>query len=186
MFNRERILLDRRNFGKFRIEKAFDLVIDTCAYTPSDLAILSSMSLSQYLLISTVGVYCFPINWVPPIIRIFTDVPPIRWGDRLQCRVNPWRRVGMKIDDVEIGVGFPPYIIAEMSGNHQGSLDKAMELLRKCVEAGANAFKLQTYTADSLTIDSSRSEYIVSEPYGFSLVLRFYCFGARAPMITNL
>jgi N-acetylneuraminate synthase len=69
----------------------------------------------------------------------------------------------MKIDDVEIGAGFPPYIIAEMSGNHQGSLDKAMELLRKCVEAGANAFKLQTYTADSLTIDSIRSEYIVSD-----------------------
>jgi pseudaminic acid synthase len=69
----------------------------------------------------------------------------------------------MKIDDVEIGVGVPPYIIAEMSGNHQGSLEKAMELLRKCAEAGVNAFKLQTYTADSLTIDSSRREYIVSD-----------------------
>ena len=34
----------------------------------------------------------------------------------------------MKIDDIEIGVGVPPYIIAEMSGNHQGSLEKAMEL----------------------------------------------------------
>jgi len=56
MFNRECILLDRRNFGNFRIEKAFDLVIDTCGYTPSDLAILSSISLSQYLLMSTVGV----------------------------------------------------------------------------------------------------------------------------------
>jgi N-acetylneuraminate synthase len=69
----------------------------------------------------------------------------------------------MKIDDVEIGVGVPPYVIAEMSGNHQGSLEKAMELLRKCAEAGVNAFKLQTYTADSLTIDSNRSEYIVSD-----------------------
>jgi len=57
MFNRERILLDPRNFGKFRIEKAFDLVIDTCAYTPGDLAKLGSMSLSQYLLLSTVGVH---------------------------------------------------------------------------------------------------------------------------------
>ena len=83
MFNRERTLLDRRNLGQFRIEKAFDLVIDTCAYTPSGLAIFSSMSLSQYLRISTLGVYYFPINWVPPIIRILTDVPPIRWSDRL-------------------------------------------------------------------------------------------------------
>ena len=69
----------------------------------------------------------------------------------------------MKIGNLEIGVGFPPYIIAEMSGNHQGSLEKAMELLRKCAESGVNAFKLQTYTADSLTIESNRREYIVSD-----------------------
>jgi len=69
----------------------------------------------------------------------------------------------MKINGEEIGVGFPPYIIAEMSGNHQGSLGKAMELLGKCAEAGVNAFKLQTYSANSLTIDSKRSEYLVSD-----------------------
>ena len=69
----------------------------------------------------------------------------------------------MKIADVEIGKMFPPYIIAEMSGNHQGSLDKALELLSKCASAGANAFKLQTYSADSLTIDSDRAEYIVTD-----------------------
>jgi pseudaminic acid synthase len=69
----------------------------------------------------------------------------------------------MKIAGVEIGSAFPPYIIAEMSGNHQGSLDKALELLSKCASAGVNAFKLQTYSADSLTINSSRSEYIVTD-----------------------
>lgn len=69
----------------------------------------------------------------------------------------------MKIADVEIGKTFPPYIIAEMSGNHQGSLDKALELLSKCASAGANAFKLQTYSADSLTINSNRSEYVVTD-----------------------
>ena len=69
----------------------------------------------------------------------------------------------MKIADVEIGKAFPPYIIAEMSGNHQGSLDKALELLSKCASAGANAFKLQTYSADSLTINSNRSEYVVTD-----------------------
>ena len=69
----------------------------------------------------------------------------------------------MKIADVNIGQSSPPYIIAEMSGNHQGSLDKALELLSKCAAAGADAFKLQTYSADSLTIDSNRSEYVVTD-----------------------
>jgi len=69
----------------------------------------------------------------------------------------------MKIADVIIGQSSPPYIIAEMSGNHQGSLDKALELLSKCAAAGADAFKLQTYSADSLTIDSNRSEYVVTD-----------------------
>lgn len=69
----------------------------------------------------------------------------------------------MKIADVEIGRTRPPYVIAEMSGNHQGSLDKALELLSKCASAGANAFKLQTYSADSLTINSNRSEYVVTD-----------------------
>lgn len=69
----------------------------------------------------------------------------------------------MKIADVEIGKSFPPYIIAEMSGNHQGSLDKALELLSQCAAAGANAFKLQTYSANSLTIDSNRHEYVVTD-----------------------
>ena len=57
----QHIFLDRRNFGDLKIEKAFDLVIDTCAYTPSDLGILSSISFSRYLFISTVGVYCSSI-----------------------------------------------------------------------------------------------------------------------------
>jgi pseudaminic acid synthase len=69
----------------------------------------------------------------------------------------------MQINGQAIGKNYPPYIIAEMSGNHQGSLEKAQLLLRRCAAAGANAFKIQTYTADSLTIDSSREEYIVRD-----------------------
>lgn len=69
----------------------------------------------------------------------------------------------MKIANVEIGATCLPYIIAEMSGNHQGSLEKAKQLLQECAWAGANAFKLQTYSADSLTIQSNRAEYIVND-----------------------
>jgi N-acetylneuraminate synthase len=63
----------------------------------------------------------------------------------------------MKINEEEIGVEFPPYIIAEMSGNHQGSLGKAMELLGKCAEAGVNAFKLQTYTCFRWSLEGKNS-----------------------------
>ena len=67
----------------------------------------------------------------------------------------------MKILDREILLDSPPYVIAEMSGNHQGSREVALELLRECAKAGADALKLQTYTADSMTMNSDRKEYII-------------------------
>lgn len=53
-----------------------------------------------------------------------------------------------------VGVGEPVYIIAEMSGNHGHSLDKALALVHAAKESGADAIKLQTYTPDTITIDS--------------------------------
>ncbi|ASW55279.1 pseudaminic acid synthase [Plantactinospora sp. KBS50] len=57
------------------------------------------------------------------------------------------------VGDHRIGPGQRPYIVAELSGNHNGDLDRALALVDAVAEAGAHALKLQTYTADTLTVD---------------------------------
>lgn len=61
-----------------------------------------------------------------------------------------------------IGEGFPCFVIAEISANHNNDLERALEIVRASAAAGANAVKLQTYTADTLTIDSDREEFRVT------------------------
>jgi N-acetylneuraminate synthase len=61
--------------------------------------------------------------------------------------------VTFSIANRPIGPDIPPLIIAELSGNHNGQLDRALRLIDACAEAGADAVKLQTYTPDTITID---------------------------------
>jgi len=67
-----------------------------------------------------------------------------------------------RINNREIGPGMPPYVIAEMSGNHNQSFDQAIAILDAAVRAGASALKLQIYTADTLTIDSDKSDFFIN------------------------
>lgn len=58
----------------------------------------------------------------------------------------------------------PPLIIAEMSGNHNQSLERALEIVEAAAKAGAHALKLQTYTADTMTLDLDEGEFVISDP----------------------
>src|SRR5437879_4503327 len=58
-----------------------------------------------------------------------------------------------KIEGSTIGANHKPFVIAEMSGNHNQSLDTALKIVKTAADCGAHAIKLQTYTPDTLTID---------------------------------
>jgi len=58
----------------------------------------------------------------------------------------------IKLGNILISEAHPPFIIAEMSGNHNQSLERALEIVEKAAESGAHAIKLQTYTADTMTM----------------------------------
>lgn len=68
------------------------------------------------------------------------------------------------INNRGIGTGSKPFIIAEMSGNHNKSIDKAMAIVKAAAESGADALKLQTYTPDSLTIDHRGGLFDITDP----------------------
>jgi len=69
----------------------------------------------------------------------------------------------IKILERNIGEDYSPYIIAEMSANHNGDIKQALQLINEAYSSGANAIKLQTYTADTITIDSNQDEFKINE-----------------------
>lgn len=69
----------------------------------------------------------------------------------------------IKIDAHAIGAGHRPFIIAEMSGNHNGDLGRALEIVDAIADSGAHALKLQTYTPDTLTIDVDTPAFRISD-----------------------
>lgn len=68
------------------------------------------------------------------------------------------------IGQKQIGHSHPPFIIAEMSGNHNHSLERALEIVDAAASAGAHALKIQTYTADTITIDHDKDEFFINDP----------------------
>ena len=69
----------------------------------------------------------------------------------------------MHINGRLIGNGEDPFVIAEMSGNHNQSLDNAMAILQAAADAGADAIKLQTYTADTITLDVRTGPFVITD-----------------------
>jgi pseudaminic acid synthase len=70
----------------------------------------------------------------------------------------------MKIAGREVGLGHPPFVVAEMSGNHNQSFEAALAIVEAAAGSGAHAIKLQTYTADTMTLDVDRDEFRIDDP----------------------
>jgi pseudaminic acid synthase len=70
----------------------------------------------------------------------------------------------MLIGNREIGAGVPPFVIAEMSGNHNQSLERALEIVEAAAKTGAHALKIQTYTPHTMTLDIDEREFHISDP----------------------
>ena len=69
----------------------------------------------------------------------------------------------MKIGNYNISRNSRPIIIAEMSGNHNKSLERALKIVELVAKSGAHILKLQTYTADTLTIQSNKDDFVIKD-----------------------
>ncbi|EJB8465433.1 TPA: pseudaminic acid synthase [Acinetobacter baumannii] len=65
------------------------------------------------------------------------------------------------INNRDIGTDFPPYVIAELSANHNGRLETALKIIEEAKRCGADAIKLQTYSADTITLNSQNEEFMI-------------------------
>ncbi|ELS34323.1 MULTISPECIES: pseudaminic acid synthase [Pseudanabaena] len=70
----------------------------------------------------------------------------------------------IEIQGQKIGTDYAPFIIAEMSGNHNQSLERALEIVEAAAKTGAHGLKIQTYTADTMTLDINEGEFFINDP----------------------
>jgi sialic acid synthase SpsE len=68
------------------------------------------------------------------------------------------------ISNRKIGIDQPPFIIAEMSGNHNQSLERALQIVEAAANSGAHALKLQTYRADTMTLNIEEGDFYINDP----------------------
>ena len=80
-----------------------------------------------------------------------------RWRNKIE------KEKMIHIGNQKIGLDQKPFVIAEMSGNHNQSLEKALKITEEIAKCGADAIKLQTYTADTLTLDLKDNEFLIKD-----------------------
>jgi len=73
-------------------------------------------------------------------------------------------QIDITIAGKKVGLNHPPFVIAEMSGNHNQSLERALEIVDAAARTGAHALKIQTYTPDTMTLDLDEREFHISDP----------------------
>lgn len=71
--------------------------------------------------------------------------------------------MSLNVSDRKIGIDYKPFVIAELSGNHNQSFARALSIVEAAAEAGAHAMKLQTYTPDTLTLDVSEGDFLIDD-----------------------
>lgn len=70
----------------------------------------------------------------------------------------------MNVEGINIGFGYKPYVIAEMSGNHNNSLERALLIIEEAAKCGVDAIKIQTYTADTMTLKVDKPDFLINDP----------------------
>jgi len=76
---------------------------------------------------------------------------------------KPMKSDFITLGNEKVGKGYKPFIIAEMSGNHNQSLTRALEIVEAAVASGADALKIQTYTADTMTLDLESGDFQIKD-----------------------